>query len=157
MRNIRFAGRFDSAKLEGEISGWSLPLASAHRKCAGDGFVLIGDAASLIDPFSGEGIGNAMKSAKIAADVLGNAIAKGNVSKEDCLAYEKALWRELENDVKSSYMLQKMGKHSWLVDLIVGKAKKSQRLREEIAGMIASREAKEKAESIFFYIKALLL
>ena len=153
MKNRRFAGRFDKARLEGEVLGWSLPLASAKRACAGDGFILVGDAASLIDPFSGEGIGNGMKSAKIAADILAPAIASGNVSKEDCLAYERALWDEIGNDVKSSHMLQKAGKHGWLLDLAIGKAGKNEKLRNELAGMMASREAKKKAGSPLFYLK----
>ena len=155
MKNSRFAGRFDNAKLEGEVRGWSLPLASAKRKCAGDGFVLLGDAASLIDPFSGEGIGNGMKSAKIAADILAPAIAKGEVAEADCLAYERALWDEIGNDVKSSHMLQKMGKHGWLLDLVIGKAGKNEKLRGELAGMIANREAKKKAASPLFYLRML--
>ena len=153
MKNKRFAGRFDNAKLDGEVRGWILPLASAKRACAGDGFVLVGDAASLIDPFSGEGIGNGMKSAKIAADILAPAIASGNVSKEDCLAYETALWDEIGNDVKSSHMLQKAGKHGWLLDLAIGKAEKNEKLRNELAGMMASREAKTRAASPLFYLK----
>lgn len=156
MKNRRFAGRFDSAKLDGEVRGWGLPLASAKRACAGDGFVLIGDAASLIDPFSGEGIGNGMKSAKIAADTLAPAIARGNVSKEDCLAYERALWDEIGNDVKSSHTLQKLGKHGWLLDFIIGRAGKNGRLRNELAGMMANREAKKKASDPMFYLRAII-
>ena len=156
MKNPRFAGRFGNAKLEGEVRGWSLPLASARRRCAGNGFVLVGDAASLIDPFSGEGIGNGMKSAKIAAETLAPAIAKGEVLEADCLAYERALWEEIGNDVKSSHMMQRMGKHGWLIDLVVGKAGKSERLRNELAGIIASREAKKKASNPLFYLKMLL-
>jgi flavin-dependent dehydrogenase len=33
-------------------------LGSEKRKLSGNRFLLPGDAASLIDPFSGEGIGN---------------------------------------------------------------------------------------------------
>lgn len=156
MKNKRFAGRLENAKLEGEVKGWGLPLASARRRCAGDGFVLIGDAASLIDPFSGEGVGNGMKSAKIASVVLGRAIAKGNVTEEDCLAYESALWDEIGNDVKSSHTLQKLGKHGWLLDFVIGKAGKNERLRNELAGMIANREAKKKASDPMFYLRAIL-
>jgi len=156
MKNKRFAGRFDGAKLQGEARGWGLPLASAKRRCAGNGFVLVGDAASLIDPFSGEGIGNGMKSAKIAAETLGGIIAKGDATEADCLAYESALWGEIGNDVKSSHTLQKLGKHGWLLDLMISKAQKSELVRNELAGMIASREAKRKANSPLFYLRILL-
>ena len=44
--------------------GWLLPLGSRRRRLSGDGWVLVGDSAGLIDPFSGEGIGNAMVPAR---------------------------------------------------------------------------------------------
>ena len=43
-----------------------MPLGRIVRPNHGDGFMLLGDAAGLIDPFTGEGIGNAMASAKYA-------------------------------------------------------------------------------------------
>lgn len=156
LKNPRFAGRFDSAKLDGEVKGWSLPLASARRRCAGNGFVLLGDAASLIDPFSGEGIGNGMKSASIAAEALAPAIARGNVLEADCLEYEKRIWADIGADVETSYSMQKLGSQSWLLDMVVGKAKKSGWIRDEFAAMIASREAKRKAADPLFYLRILL-
>ncbi|MFA6907412.1 MAG: geranylgeranyl reductase family protein [Candidatus Micrarchaeia archaeon] len=156
MKNRRFGSRFGSAKLEGSIGGWSIPLASAHRACAGNGFVLIGDAASLVDPFSGEGIGNGMKSASIAAGTLAAAAKSGAVAEEACKEYERALWKEIGNDIDSSYALQRLGKVPFLLDIAIGKAKKSGHVRAELAGMIASREAKKKASDPLFAVKLLL-
>ena len=156
MKNPRFAGRFEGAKLLGDVDGWSIPLASAHRACAGNGFVLVGDAASLVDPFSGEGVGNGMKSAAIAADTLAEAAKQGAVSEEKCREYGRALWSEIENDIKSSYALQRLGKIPFLLDIVIGKAKKSEKLRSELASMIASREAKKKASDPLFALKLLL-
>ncbi len=155
LKSRRFEGRFNSAKLESGIAGWSLPLASAKRKCAGNGFILLGDAASLIDPFSGEGIGNGMKSAAIAADVLGEKLVKGEMTEEDCLAYERALWTEIGPDVEASYRMQRLGSFAPLLDFIIGKAKRSRRLRGELAGMIANRESKRKATDPVFYLRIL--
>ena len=156
LKNEKFATRFAGAKLEGEIGGWTLPLASAKRRCAGNGFVLLGDAASLIDPFSGEGVGNGMKSAAIAADIIGAALAKGVVNEQDCLLYEKTLWQEIGPDVKSSYMLQKLGKMPFLLNFVIGRAKKKEWIRKELAGMIANKEAKKKAADPMFYLRLLV-
>jgi flavin-dependent dehydrogenase len=156
MKSPRFSGRLDGAQLQGELGGWSIPLASAHRHCAGNGFVLIGDAASLVDPFSGEGVGNGMKSAAICADILAEAAKKGPVSENDCRSYERALWKEIGNDIESSCALQRLGKLPFLLDIAIGKARKSERVRAELAGMIASREAKKKASDPLFVVKLLL-
>ena len=47
--------------------GWILPFGSIRRENHGEGFLLLGDAAGLVDPFTGEGFGNAMESGRIAA------------------------------------------------------------------------------------------
>jgi flavin-dependent dehydrogenase len=156
MKSQRFAGRFEGARLEGELGGWSIPLASARRACAGNGFVLIGDAASLVDPFSGEGIGNGMLSAAICAGTLAQAAKEGPVSEENCKEYERALWREIGSDVESSHALQRLGRLPFLLDIAIGKAKGSEKLRAELSGMIASREAKKKASDPLFVLKLLL-
>lgn len=54
------------------------PLAfrSSHRAKAGA--LLIGDAAGFYDPFTGEGVGHALHSAQLAADVIASAFAQGN-------------------------------------------------------------------------------
>src|SRR5690606_11571017 len=62
-----FKQRFAGAELMGDIKGYGLPLGSKKRVISGDNYMLVGDAASLIDPFTGEGISNAMISGRWAA------------------------------------------------------------------------------------------
>ena len=66
--------RFANAKAEGPVQGMGLPLASKRWPISGDGFMLIGDAAHLIDPFTGEGISHAMISGVHAANVAAEAL-----------------------------------------------------------------------------------
>lgn len=47
-----------------------LPLVHRVRRAAGDGFVLVGDAAGFVDPLSGEGLHRALVSADLAADAI---------------------------------------------------------------------------------------
>ena len=48
---------------------------SKRRPLSGPGYLLLGDAGSLIDPFSGEGISHAMVSGRHAADWAARALA----------------------------------------------------------------------------------
>ena len=64
--NPVFKERFKDAKRSTPFKSWMLPYATKRVKMAYDGCVLVGDAASLIDPFTGEGIGNALTSGKYA-------------------------------------------------------------------------------------------
>ena len=73
-----FRDRFKNAEPLEKPMGWNLPVGSIRRKSYGDGFLLLGDAAGLIDPFTGEGIGNAMYSAKFAVQTAVGAIKSNN-------------------------------------------------------------------------------
>ncbi len=48
----------------------STPLGVAARRRGGKGWLLIGDAAGFLDPFTGEGLGRAIVSAELAAEVI---------------------------------------------------------------------------------------
>ncbi len=59
-------------------SGSSLiPALIDHTICCGERFVLLGDAAGLADPLTGEGIYNAILSAKLAAPAVESSLAVG--------------------------------------------------------------------------------
>jgi flavin-dependent dehydrogenase len=47
------------------------PMRRGYPEIGGDDFALLGDAAGLADPATGEGIANALRSADLAADVFG--------------------------------------------------------------------------------------
>src|SRR5262249_44822716 len=70
------------------------------EKTAGDGWVLVGDAARFVDPIFSSGVSVAMESAKRAAEAIGNALASGNVSAASFTDYETTIregcdvWRE---------------------------------------------------------------
>jgi geranylgeranyl reductase family protein len=63
------AGRLRSSKRITPIRG-AAPIGHRVSEVAGPGWLLIGDAAGFIDPFTGEGIYRALRSARAAADAL---------------------------------------------------------------------------------------
>jgi len=136
-QNPLFAGRFKDAELVGPIVGWNLPIASYHRKCYGNGFMLLGDAASLIDPLSGEGIGNAMISGKIAAQVAVEAIEKNDFSEKFFKKYDNLLWDTIGDEIKTSYRIQKLGKmFPNLIDKLLVKASKDEDFRKRVEKLL---------------------
>ncbi|HEY7600869.1 MAG TPA: NAD(P)/FAD-dependent oxidoreductase [Methylomirabilota bacterium] len=56
------------------------PLAYEVTPPRDDGIVLVGDAAGFLDPFTGEGVYAALRSAEVAAEVAGRALRTGDVS-----------------------------------------------------------------------------
>ncbi|MBU0636172.1 NAD(P)/FAD-dependent oxidoreductase [Candidatus Micrarchaeota archaeon] len=150
-----FKERFKNAKVISDVKGWRLPLGSYHRKAHGNGWILVGDAAALIDPFSGEGVGNAMVSARVAGTVLEQAFKTNDFSESFLKQYEDGIWKELGSELKTSYQLQRMGRITPLLNLVIGKASKSKEIRETISGMIANENAKHSLINPLFYLKLL--
>ncbi|HLD75731.1 MAG TPA: NAD(P)/FAD-dependent oxidoreductase, partial [Candidatus Norongarragalinales archaeon] len=153
--NPTFKERFEGAEALGPVKGWTLPFGSYHRPCFGNGFILVGDAASLIDPFTGEGIGNAMTSGLVAAQVIDEALSADDVSGKKLQEYDGRLWHEIGDELKTSYNLQKFGKYKFLLNLVVGKASSSQKVREQISGMLSNEKSKKQFTGILFYLKLL--
>ena len=135
--NPLFKERFANATALEDIKGWNLPLASHHRKCYGNGFLLLGDAASLIDPLSGEGVGTAMISGKYAALTVIAAMKANDFSEKFLARYDENLWEEIGPEIEANYRLQKHGKRfPFLIDKLIGKAKKDEKFRKRIESML---------------------
>src|SRR4029077_3655027 len=49
-------------------------------RCAGDGWVLVGDAYGFLDPLYSSGVLLALKGGQMAADAVAEGLAKGDVS-----------------------------------------------------------------------------
>ncbi len=143
--------RFRHAKQIGEIRGYGLPLGSKRRGLSGDGFLLAGDAASLIDPFTGEGIGNAMLSGVEAGKVAATAIEKNDVSAVFLKKYDENVYRQLGPELNLSYKLQQLVQFPWLFNLVVGRAAKSETLRHTISCMFEDLDLRSQLKKPGFY------
>jgi menaquinone-9 beta-reductase len=71
------------------------PLALAPRRPSGDGFMLVGDAARVTEPVTGEGVYFALKSGELAADAAHGAFARGDLSAKAMESYDAACRRAL--------------------------------------------------------------
>ncbi|HEU0076002.1 MAG TPA: NAD(P)/FAD-dependent oxidoreductase, partial [Longimicrobiaceae bacterium] len=92
------AGYFDRALREYGFGGLERvdevlatgPFDWPVRRAVADGAVLVGDAAGYYDPFTGQGIFRALRGAELAADVVGAALLRGEVSAAALAGYERA-------------------------------------------------------------------
>ena len=151
-----FSPRFKDANfIEGSGKGWQLPFGSPRkgadmqpRRMAGNNIRLVGDAASLVDPFSGEGVGNALLSGKLASDHI--------IEQRPYEEYQKEIWEVLGPELTNSLRMQNMSRKKWLINWFVGKASKKPEIQEMMTEMIASKETQENLHSPLFMIKTLL-
>jgi len=119
--------------MENRILGWSLPFGSKLRKNAFNNCLLIGDAASLIDPMSGEGIENAIKSAEFAAETILMAKEIGDYSYDVLKNYSRKLQKSLRFELKTSYFIQKISRNPFALKLLFHAMKSSKFSRRVIA------------------------
>ncbi len=70
------------------------PVYFAPRKRYGDGFVLVGDAAQVTEPVTGEGIYFALKSGQLAARSIAGALRHGGSFSDHLARYESACTEE---------------------------------------------------------------
>ncbi|VVB52126.1 Digeranylgeranylglycerophospholipid reductase [uncultured archaeon] len=151
----RFAGRFKDAKPLTGVQGWNLPSGSTRIKNYGSGFVIVGDAASLVDPFSGEGIGNAMLSGYYAARTIEEAVKSKDFSEKTLAKYDADLWCEIGGEMRNSYMMQRICNITFLLNLVVSKANKRPEVAHQITSAL-SDDARSKLTSPLFFLKLLL-
>lgn len=155
--NPHIAPRFAGAQLVDKIQGWGLPLAMNRQAISGDNFMLTGDAASLIDPFSGEGIGNAMYSGMLAADAIRQAAEHRDYSATFLKnAYDDVVYKRLGEEFKISAALQRLCRHPWLFNFVVNKAARSPSLRNTISSMFTDMDLREQLRKPSFYLRILM-
>ena len=99
---------FKSATQSGELEGFSLPLGSGKGRISGDRYVLLGDAASLIDPATGDGIGNAMLSGLHAGKTIRACFEGSDFSEQKTLSYDKALYKAIGKELNTHHILEKL-------------------------------------------------
>ncbi len=160
----KFSKRFANAKMvEKSGKGWQLPFGSPRknppsfqpRRAAMAGAMCVGDASSLVDGFSGEGIGNALLSGKMASSMFNLEIHKEGFTSESAVEYQVKLWEELSAELTNSYKLQRLVKKKWLMNFFIGRAVKKVELQRALTDMIASKEAQGQFHSMWWWIKAL--
>lgn len=76
------------------VSPWKTvgPLRFGARRAASHGALFLGDAAGTIDPFSGEGMSNALVAAELALPFVLESLAAGGLSVDAARGWERT-WR----------------------------------------------------------------
>jgi menaquinone-9 beta-reductase len=147
--------RFANAELVGPIDGYGLPLGSKKRKLHGERYMLVGDAGYLIDPFTGEGIGNALYSGRIAAQQAAAAIAANDYSDQFFNAYDESVYRILGPEFQVSTKLQKLIKYPWLFNMLMKMGSRNKQLKDLMSCMFHEVDLRKKLGKPMFYVKLL--
>lgn len=151
-----FAERFRHAEMVSSLDGYGLPLGSKKRRLSGNRYMLVGDAAFIIDPFTGEGIGNAIYCGAIAAKQAAACLTANNFSAEVLMAYDESVYRVLGPELRLSYKLQQLVKYPRLFNWLMKMGMKNKQLRDVISSMFYEVDLRKKLTRPSFYFKLLL-
>ncbi|WP_346317126.1 geranylgeranyl reductase family protein [Chitinophaga sp. YIM B06452] len=151
-----FAERFRDAEMTSSLDGYGLPLGSKKRRLSGNRYMLVGDAAYIIDPFTGEGIGNAIYSGAIAAKQAAACLEADNFSEAAMMAYDESVYRVLGPELNLSYKLQQLVKYPRLFNWLMKMGMRNKQLRDVISSMFYEVDLRKKLTKPSFYVKLLL-
>jgi geranylgeranyl reductase family protein len=149
------APRFARAERLGPVRGFGLPLGSKRRALSGANYLLLGDAGSLIDPFSGEGISHAMVSGRHAAIWAAQAVTTANCGAEFLKNYDRAVYNRLWQELRLSRVMQRLLNFPSLFNIVANRAVNNPTLAETLSAMFMDLDLRERLRQPSFYFKLL--
>lgn len=148
------ASKLDGAQRVGSIRGVG-SMARRARRVVGDGYLLVGDAASFLDPFTGEGIYEALRAAQIAAPIASRALNDGDVSANALDAYRIARRRAFTAKRGVSWIVQGFINTPPLMNYITPRLASREDLGLTLAGVLGNFRPATQALSPVFLARLL--
>ena len=133
-----------------------MPLGGKQRSISGERYLLTGDATFLIAPFTGEGVGNALKSGRIAAKQAANALQTNDFSAAALAAYDAQVYKLMGPGLRRSHRPQQLIHYPRLTDLLVKISIRNRRVKELLSCFFCGMEVRKKLAKPSFYFKLLL-
>jgi geranylgeranyl reductase family protein len=145
--------RFKEAIPLGDIQGYGLPLGSKKRTLSGNRFLLLGDAAGLIDPFTGEGIANAIRSGRIAAAHVLQSFEKNKFDAGFNTHYDKEIYEKMWKEFRLGHTLQKLFQYPSMINFVAKKANNNKSVQMLLSSMLNDIDLKKELVKPSFYFR----
>lgn len=128
----RVRERLEGAHLEGPPRAIG-PLALVARRVSAPGALLVGDAAGFYDPFTGEGVTLALRSAELAASVADRALRAGRT--DDLRAYDRGRHAATRDKFRLNRLLQHVIAWPNLADAVARRLARRPDLADRLVGI----------------------
>jgi len=148
------ARKLERADRVGSIRGVG-SMARRARRTAGDGFLLIGDAASFLDPFTGEGIYEALRGASLAAPVASAALRARDVSARALDPYRIARRRSFTAKRQVCWIVQGFISAPPLMNYVTDRLSRREELGLTLSGVLGNFRPATQALSPVFLARLL--
>lgn len=128
----RLAERLAGATLEAPPRAIG-PLALQAGGLSAPGAMLVGDAAGFYDPFTGEGVTLALRSAELAAEVADSALRTGRL--QDLRAYDRARHAATRDKFRLNRLLQRIVAWPSLANAVARRLARRGDLADQLVGI----------------------
>lgn len=137
------------------LKGAPLRTAMTGARLARPGLLVIGEAAGLTYSFSGEGIGKAMESGLLAADLVSVALASGDQSPLPDV-YSARVTHLFADRFRAYQIAQEWLSHPWLANVLARRARAGSYAREQMQGLLTETTDPRGLFSIVGLLRALV-
>jgi flavin-dependent dehydrogenase len=119
--------------MTGGIKGYLLPLGSQKTCISGRRFMLCGDAASLANPASGAGIGQAMQSGRFAGWHAVKCFEKNDFSADFMKIYDETVYDKIWKENKHHCIIRELVfNYQWIMNSVIFAGQKSKMFNKMI-------------------------
>jgi geranylgeranyl reductase family protein len=132
---IRRHPRLRDATPVGPAKGYPIRIDFPSSRVIGEGYLVVGEAAGLVNPVTGEGIDLALESAEMAADAISAALAAGDTTARGLRAYERALHARYAGFFRGVRLLLRLATGPRALNVLIRQAQHRPRLARTIAGI----------------------
>ena len=161
--NKDIAARIGKGKIIGKIAGWPLVFRDPHSHVVGERVILVGDAAGLVNPLSGDGIQYALLSARWASECLAACVRTNDFSLDTLNVYKEKLDTEMAYDMALSGLLIQFSRNRalksvWMeiLHVLIERAAVDESYAKIIAGIFEGTVPSYRALNPDFILKSIL-
>jgi geranylgeranyl reductase family protein len=122
-----------------EFRGAPLRTGLAGARFGRPGLLVVGEAAATTYPATGEGIGKAMESGLLAAELVAGALSSGDQGDEVHERYAAEFQRRFAPRYAAYGLAETWSGHPWLLDVLARRANAGTFVRAELESLVTER------------------
>jgi flavin-dependent dehydrogenase len=126
----------DGARQTGPVKGYPIRVDFLSAPTFAERTLLVGEAAGLVNPLTGEGIDYALESGKLAAEHLAELLQTGDFSQQRLAAYDSLLRARFANIFRFSTRVRDWYCLPPVLNVLVPLANRRPELRQLLASII---------------------
>ncbi len=135
-QNPYASARLGSARLAGPLKGFPLRSRMAGVIPVADHVLLAGEAAGLVNPLNGEGIGTAMISGELAAGQAQAALIAGDFSGAALSPYARALEQQIGRLHRAAGLVRRLLSFPGILNRTIGRAQRDPKFAQTLFDVI---------------------